>query len=160
MMLMFVGGSPGSMAGGIKTTTVAVLIALGMSRFRGRRYVGLKDRAIPQGTIERTIGIILLFMGVLIVSFFVVSAIQAAGLDATHTRGQFLPIAFETLSAFSTTGLSMNFTPELHAPSKLVLIGLMFIGRVGLFSFFTAVILRRSAATSYLRPAQEDVIVG
>jgi trk system potassium uptake protein TrkH len=160
MMLMFVGGSPGSMAGGIKTTTVAVLIALGMSRFRGRRFVGLKDRAIPQGTIERTIGIILLFMAVLIVSFFIVSAIQAAGLEATHTRGQFLPIAFETLSAFSTTGLSMNFTPELHAPSKLVLIALMFVGRVGLFSFFTAVILRRSAAPAYLRPAQEDVIVG
>jgi trk system potassium uptake protein TrkH len=157
---MFVGGSPGSMAGGIKTTTLAVLIALGMSRFRGRRFVGLKDRAIPQGTIERTIGIILLFMFVLIVSFFLVSAMQAAGLEAKHTRDQFLPIAFETVSAFSTTGLSMNFTPELHAPSKLVLIGLMFVGRVGLFSFFTAVILRRSAPPSYVRPAQEDVIVG
>lgn len=160
MMLMFVGGSPGSMAGGIKTTTVAVLLALGLSRIRGRRFVGLKDRAIPQGTIERTVAIVLLFMSVVIVSFFVVSAVEAAGLEATQTRDQFLPIAFETVSAFSTTGLSMGVTPHLHPASKIVLIGLMFIGRVGLFSFFTAVTLRRTVATTYLRPAQEDVIVG
>lgn len=160
MMLMFVGGSPGSTAGGIKTTTLAVLVALGLSRFRGKRYVALKDRAIPEGTIERTIGIVLLAMLVLTVSFFAVNAIEAVGQQATEARGQFLPIAFEVVSAFATVGLSMNFTPELEAPSKLIVAALMFIGRVGLFSFFTAVMLGRSQPPSFRRPAREDVIVG
>ena len=160
MLLMFVGGSPGSMAGGIKTTTVAVIVALGMSRIRGHRFVGIKDRAIPQDTIERTIGVVLLFGFVALVSFFALGAIEGAGQAATDTRGLFLPIAFETLSAFTTTGLSMTATADLASPSKIVLIVLMFIGRVGLFSFFTALILRRAASDAYVRPAQEDVIVG
>jgi trk system potassium uptake protein len=160
MLLMFVGGSPGSMAGGIKTTTVAVVIALGLSRMRGQRFVGLKDRAIPDGTIERTIGVILLFVFVLVVGFFVLGAIQSAGKSALESRSEFLPMAFEVLSAFTTTGLSMNATSDLHTPSKLLLIVLMFIGRVGLFSFFTTLMLRRSQPPAFVRPAQEDVIVG
>ncbi|MBA3462400.1 MAG: potassium transporter Trk [Deltaproteobacteria bacterium] len=160
MLLMFVGGSPGSMAGGIKTTTLAVIVALGMSRFRGKRFVEIKDRAIPQGTIERTIGVVLLFIAVLIVSFFLLGWIQGAGLNSLETRLLFLPIAFETLSAFTTTGLSMGSTADLAYPSKLLLIVLMFIGRVGLFSFFAAVILRRSQPPAFVRLAQEDVIVG
>jgi trk system potassium uptake protein TrkH len=160
MMLMFVGGSPGSTAGGIKTTTLAVLVAIGMSRIRDRRFVGLKDRAIPEGTIERAVGIILLAMLVLVASFFALSAIQSVGHTAAESRQEFLPIAFETVSAFSTVGLSMGETGKLRAPSELVVIGLMFIGRVGLIAFFTAVVLRRSHPPAYLRPAQEDVLVG
>ena len=160
MLLMFVGGSPGSMAGGIKTTTVAVIVALGLSRLRGQRFVGIKDRAIPQDTIERTIGVVLLFGFVALVSFFTLGAIEGAGQAAAETRGLFLPIAFETLSAFTTTGLTMTTTADLAAPSKVMLMLLMFIGRVGLFSFFTALILRRAQSAAYVRPAQEDVIVG
>ena len=160
MMMMFIGGSPGSTAGGVKTSTVAVLVALGLSRVRGLRFVGLKDRAIPERTIEATIAIVLLSMFVMLVAFFTMSAIESVGTAAAKTRQQFLPIAFETVSAFSTTGLSMNLTPTLADGSKLVLVVLMFIGRVGLLSFFTAVTLRRSVPPSFKRPAQEDVIVG
>ncbi|MBA3394791.1 MAG: potassium transporter Trk [Deltaproteobacteria bacterium] len=160
MMLMFIGGSPGSMAGGIKTTTFAVLVALGLSRIRGHRFVAIKDRAIPQGTIERTVGIILLAMLIVVSSFFTLSAIEGVGLDAASSRAQFLPIAFETMSAFSTTGLSMNVTPNLQPSSKVIVLVMLFVGRVGLLSFFTAVVLRRAQPPGYLRPAQEDVIVG
>ncbi len=160
MMLMFIGGSPGSTAGGIKTTTIAVLLALGLSRMRGRRYVSLQGRAIPPGTIERTVGIVLLAMLVLVASFFAVSAIEGAGLDARASRDQFLPVMFETVSAFATVGLSMNLTPTLEEPSKLIIAGLMFMGRVGLIAFFSAVVLRRSHPPAFLRPAQEDLIVG
>ncbi len=160
MLFMFIGGSPGSTAGGIKTTTVAVLVALGLSRFQGQRFVSLKHRAIPPGTIERTVGIFLLAIFILVASFFVISAIEAVGQDAATSRGQFLPIAFEVVSAFATVGLSMNYTPELEAPSKLIVALLMFIGRVGLFSFFTAVMLRRAQPPAFKRPAQEDLIVG
>jgi trk system potassium uptake protein TrkH len=160
MMLMLVGGSPGSTAGGIKTTTLAVLIALGLSRMRGKRFVELKHRSIPAGTIERAIGIVLLTTLVLVIAFFALSAIQSVGTAAAETRQQFLPILFETVSAFATVGLSMGYTTELAVPGKLVIVGLMFIGRVGLLSFFTAVTMRRATTTASLRSAQEDVIVG
>jgi trk system potassium uptake protein len=159
IMLMFVGGSPGSTAGGVKTTTLAVLVALGLSRIRGLRFVGLKQRAIPEGTVERTVGMILLALLVLTLSFFLLSSIQAVGMTTQESREQFLPIAFETFSAFGTVGLSMNYTPKLTAAGDLVVIWLMFVGRVGLLSFFSAVVLKRGH-TGSLRPAQEDVIVG
>ena len=158
-ILMFIGGSPGSTAGGVRTTTIAVLVALGLSRIRGLKFVGLKQRAIPQGTVERTVGIVLLAMIIIVASFFVLSSIQSAGMTATESREQFLPLAFETVSAFTTCGLSMNMTPHLHVAGKIMLIALMFIGRVGLYSFFTAIVLKRGH-TGSLRPAQEDVIVG
>ena len=160
MMLMLIGGSPGSTAGGLKTTTIAVLVALGLSRFRGRRYVAIQDRAIPQGTVERAVGIVLLALFVLAISFFTINAIEAVGMDSTEARGHFLPIMFESVSAFATAGLSMNYTAELELPSKLLVALTMFIGRVGLFSFFTAVMLRRAQPPAFQRPAQEDVIVG
>ncbi len=160
MMLMFVGGSPGSTAGGIKTSTFAVLVALALSRMRGLRYVGVKDRAIPERTIQASVAIILLSMVVLLAAFFVFSAIESHGSSTNATRQQFLPVAFETVSAFTTTGLSMNLTPTLATGSKLVIVPLMFIGRVGLLSFFAAVTLRRGHPPSFQRPAQEDIIVG
>ena len=158
-ILMFIGGSPGSTAGGVRTTTIAVLVALGLSRIRGLKFVGLKQRAIPQGTVERTVGIVLLAMIIIVASFFVLSSIESAGRTAAESREQFLPLAFETVSAFTTCGLSMNMTPHLHVAGKIMLIALMFIGRVGLYSFFTAIVLKRGH-TGSLRPAQEDVIVG
>lgn len=160
MLLMFIGGSPGSTAGGIKTSTVAVLVALGLSRMRGHRFVGFKDRAIPQGTIERTVGMMLLAIFVLVVCFFMTSTIEAAGVDAAASRAQFLPIAFETVSAFATVGLSMNLTAELADPSKVILAVLMYMGRVGILSFFAAITIRRATPPAIVRPAQEDVIVG
>lgn len=159
IMLMFVGGSPGSTAGGIKTTTIAVLVALGLSRIRGLKFVGLKQRAIPEGTIERTVGIILLALFVLTIAFFSLNAIQSIGLTSAASRDVFLPVAFEAVSAFSTTGLSMNFTPQLRPSSEILVIWLMFVGRVGLLSFFAAATLRR-AHLANMRPAQEDVMVG
>lgn len=160
MILMFIGGSPGSTAGGIKTTTLAVLFALGLSRMRGRRYVGLRHRAIPDGTLERAVGVFLLAILVSLTGFFVLGAIEGSGVSARASRDEFLPIAFEAISAFSTTGLSMGETPKLETASRLVVAAMMFIGRVGLLAFFSAVVLRRSVPPAFLRPAQEDVIVG
>jgi trk system potassium uptake protein len=159
IMLMFVGGSPGSTAGGVKTTTIAVLVALGLSRIRGLKFVSIKQRAIPDGTIERTVGIILLALFVLTVAFFLLNAIQSIGVTSAESRDLFLPVAFEAVSAFGTTGLSMGLTPKLHPTAELVVIWLMFVGRVGLLSFFAAATLRR-AHVANMRPAQEDVMVG
>lgn len=160
MMLMFVGGSPGSTAGGVKTTTIAVLVALGLSRLRGRRYVELHQRAIPEDTIERGISVFMLASVVLIAGFFLVSLLQSAGLSASASHAQFLPITFEVISAFATVGLSMGETTRLTEPALLVVSLLMYIGRVGLLSFFAAMTLRRGTPPAFLRPAQEDLMVG
>jgi trk system potassium uptake protein len=102
---------------------------------------------------------ILLALFVLTTAFFLLSSLQAVGLTAQDSREQFLPVAFETFSAFGTVGLSMNYTAKLNAAAELVVIWLMFVGRVGLLSFFSAMVLKRGH-TGSLRPAQEDVIVG
>jgi trk system potassium uptake protein TrkH len=158
ILLMFVGGSPGSTAGGLKTTTFAVLMALAWSRIRGRRHASLRGRGIPRETLERTVSLVLLALAVLTVSFFLLTAVTKTGSAAT-ARAAFLPMSFEVMSAFSTVGLSMGTTGALGPAGKLVVIWLMFIGRVGLFSFFAALLLRRRPSAVY-RPAREDLIVG
>ena len=85
---------------------------------------------------------------------------SARGCWITNTSAtRFLPIAFETVSAFGTVGLSMNYSMQLYPAGEVVVIMLMFIGRVGLLSFFSAMVLKRGYIGS-LRPAQEDVMVG
>jgi trk system potassium uptake protein TrkH len=159
MMLMFVGGSPGSTAGGVKTTTLAVLVALAWARMKARHDVAIHGRGVPQETIERSVSLTLLALIVLTLSFFVLTATMTAGVSAAEARAAFLPLGFEVMSAFCTVGLSMGITPALSAGGKLVIIFLMFVGRVGLFSFFSAILLRRRHAPPY-RLASEDLIVG
>ena len=158
ILLMVVGGSPGSTAGGLKTTTIAVLVAWAWSRSRSRKFIGMHGRAIPESTLENTVSITMLYLVVATASFFVLSVVQGNGGGAAE-HDSFLPIAFECVSAFSTVGLSMGTTGELAAPGKIVVIALMFIGRVGLLAFFSAVLLRRRTAAQF-HPAREDLAVG
>jgi trk system potassium uptake protein len=159
ILLMFIGGSPGSTAGGLKTTTLAVLVGLAWSRIHARQRAAIHGRDVPAETLERTVSLTLLALLVLTVSFFLMTAITAAPASAAESREAFLPMAFEVVSAFATVGLSMGTTPELGSGGELLIIALMFIGRVGLFSFFSAVLLRRRRAPAY-RLASEDLIVG
>ncbi|RMH42167.1 MAG: potassium transporter Trk [Deltaproteobacteria bacterium] len=159
IVLMFIGGSPGSTAGGTKTTTIAVLIALAWSRMRGRRYVELRGRGIPQGTIDRTVSLLLMAMTVITAALLLLNFIRAAHIPPAKARGEFLAIVFEATSAFGTVGLSMDLTASLWSTARVILICLMFIGRVGLLSFFSALTLR-SRLPSRVRPAHEDLLIG
>jgi trk system potassium uptake protein len=159
ILLMFVGGSPGSTAGGLKTTTFAVLVALGWARIHARKHVEIHGRGIPEETRERAVGLTLMAFFVLTVAFFLFNLATPAFESPTLEHAVFLSMAFETISAFSTVGLSMGATEPLGAGGKLVLILLMFIGRVGLFSFISAILLRRRRRPKY-RPAREDLVVG
>lgn len=160
IMLMVVGGSPGSMAGGVKTTTLALLVAMGLSRLVGKRKVAMHARGIPDATVERAASVGLLYVAVLTAAFFALNAIQSSGLSARETHAQFLPIAFESVSALSTVGLSMGETLALRSWGLVVVILLMFIGRVGLLSFFAAMILRTRRTRAIVRLAQEDIMIG
>jgi trk system potassium uptake protein len=160
IMLMFVGGAPGSTAGGIKVTTLAVLASLAWSRLRGRRVVQLHSRGVPEDTIERAVSLSLLAVAVLTVALLLLNAIHQEGVDYAAARPDFLPILFEAVSAFATVGLSMGMTDRMGDAGKVVLIFLMFVGRVGLFSFFAAVTLKRGRSRPLVHPAREDLLIG
>lgn len=122
LALMLIGGSPGSTAGGMKTTTVAVLVAAAISTFRRKEHAHYFGRRIDDDVIKNAATIFLMY----IVLFF------AGGLIISKVEG--LPVLaclFETASAIGTVGLTLGITPSLGAVSRLILIMLMFFGRVG-----------------------------
>jgi trk system potassium uptake protein TrkH len=160
LFLMLVGGSPGSMAGGVKTTALAVLTVLAVARVRGVRYVELNGRAVPEGTVQRIVSLVVVAVALVSTAVLVLTFTETQGLPTEEARRSFLPILFEGVSAFGTVGLSMGITPTLSTPGKLVVIVLMFLGRVGPLSFFAAVALRNARHPATFRPAHEDVIVG
>ncbi len=155
ILLMTIGGSPGSTAGGIKTTSFALLFLLAWSRLRGHETTIFGNRSIPEETIQRAVGLTVLATMVVALGVF---ALAANG-DFHAGKGRFLARMFEAVSAFNTVGLSMNLTATLTPGSKLVLILLMFLGRVGPLSLAAALAVRRSRNKSF-RYAYEDVLVG
>lgn len=158
--LMLIGGSPGSTAGGVKTTALAVLAALALARIRGKPYVGLHGRAVPDDTVQRTVALTVLAFLLVSLAVFVLSLTETQHQTVEAARRAFLPLFFEAVSAFGTVGLSMGVTPELTDAGKLTVIALMFLGRVGPLSFFAAVAVRGTTQPRGLRPAHDDVIVG
>ena len=143
IMLMFIGASPGSTGGGIKTTTLAVFAAIIRSRISGHQSVGVFKFAIPDGKIARALSI--LAMAVITVSAGLI-LLLVFHMDIAHKSADyFLSALFETVSAFATVGLSMGATASLNPGGKVVVIVLMFLGRVGLLTMAYVV-------TSRLRP--------
>ncbi len=122
MVLMLVGGSSGSTAGGMKTTTLAVVLLFARSIFRGREDVECFGRRIDKSVIRTAVAVFVLYLSLAIVSGVAISAIEDADI---------VVCLFETFSAVATVGLSLSLTPTLSFASKLIIIILMFIGRVG-----------------------------
>lgn len=156
ILMMFIGGSPGSTAGGIKTTTFALVALLAWSRFRGSEYAVVRHRTIPEETVQRAVGLAAMAFAM------VTGAILAlTWLESNRTgRGMFLPHMFEAVSAFNTVGLSMGVTGEVTTPSRALLIVLMFVGRVGPLTFAAALAAAARKHRGGYRYAFEDVVVG
>ncbi|MEN2466317.1 TrkH family potassium uptake protein [Ornithinibacillus sp. JPR2-1] len=124
--LMFIGASPSSVGGGIRTTTFAVILLLIFSFAKGRKNIKVFGREIHEDDIRKSVVVSFLAM----IIYFIGVAILSATESFT-----FMQIVFEASSAFGTTGLSMGITPELSSIGKVVIIALMFIGRIGILSF-------------------------
>ncbi len=154
MALMFIGGAPGSTAGGVKVTTFALLIVLAVSRLLGRRSVSAFHRTIPEETLGRAAGLMVLAVIVLSVGLLALVVVDPAA--AAH--GSFLAYMFEAVSAFGTAGLTMNLTPELSPGARHVVAALMFLGRVGIMTAAAALVLGPRAVP--FRYAKEDVAIG
>ena len=146
---MFVGASPGSCGGGIKTTTVAALYA-GLRAELTARDPRLFDRALPEATLRRSIGVV--FMSISIVSL----AILGLFLLEEHPP---LELVFEAFSAFSTAGLSTGITPELSVAGKLLVTTLMFVGRIGPLTLALAV-ASKASSPAVIKLPEERVLIG
>jgi trk system potassium uptake protein TrkH len=121
-ILMFIGASPGSTGGGIKTSTFAILVLSLVNILRGKEDIEVFKRKIPQGIVYKSMALV---VGTLIL----VSSIFL--LLLAFENKPFLPLLFETVSAFGTVGLSMGVTPDLTIAGKLLIIMLMYGGRIG-----------------------------
>lgn len=122
IILMLIGGSPGSTAGGMKTTTVAVLFSSAISVFKKKDNAELMKRRIDDDTVKNAITIFLMYVTLFVLGGMIISSIEG------------LPIMtclFETASAIGTVGLTLGITPSLGIISKIILMILMFFGRVG-----------------------------
>lgn len=157
IMLMFIGASPGSTGGGIKTTSFALLLLMIWNRLKGQDQVNVFNRTIPGEILTRTIAIIFAsaFSVTLITSILLLIG-GVGNLPPVESRHFFVEYLFETVSAFGTVGLSMGITPNLSTGQKLAIILMMFAGRVGpltlAFSWYSP---KRG-----LTYAEESVMVG
>lgn len=158
VLLMFVGGNPGSTAGGAKTTTVALIALLAWSRMRGSTRTSAWGRTVPEETVQRAVG---LFVVVTFVTTVVVFVLTLSERDpATGQPHAFLEYLFEAYSAFNTVGLSMGVTGDLSPVGRVAIVVLMFLGRVGPLSFAAALARPRRQVAGGFRYAHEDVVIG
>jgi len=156
ILLMTVGGAPGSTAGGLKITTIAVIGLLAWSRLRGQTRVSVWARTIPDETVQRAIGIGVFAFTVVALSIFLFTAFE----EQVAPGVGFLRLVFEAVSAFNTVGLSLGATGDLSTASRILATLLMFIGRIGPLSFAAALALRARETRDRYSFAREDVTIG
>jgi trk system potassium uptake protein len=155
IILMFIGASPGSTGGGIKTVTFGIIIASFYSMFRNRDRITVFKRTIPKEIYRRAFVICFLGLGVVVLSTFLLSAVENVPAHSSH---YFLSMLFESTSAFGTVGLSMGITPTLSSWGRIIIICTMFIGRVGPLTLALAVAMKREKI-DYRYP-EEQLMVG
>ncbi len=158
--LMMIGGSPGSTAGGLKTTTFALLALLAWSRIRGRDHTTAFRHTIPEATLQRAVGLVVAVLGVLGIAILALLLTEFGTAPYTQTGGGFMQLTFEAVSAFNTVGLSTGITPTLSAPGRIIIILLMFVGRVGPLTFVASMAIAARRTTVHIRHATEDVVIG
>ena len=149
VFLMLIGGSPGSTAGGLKTTTLAVLYGSALSVFVHEEHVHFFGRRITDETVKNAATILLMYLTLFLTGGIAISTIEGISMKTA---------LFETASAVGTVGLSLGATPTLGGVSRAILIGLMFLGRVGgLTLIFAAVSEKRRDAARF---PEEKITVG
>ncbi|MDD4345473.1 MAG: TrkH family potassium uptake protein [Desulfitobacteriaceae bacterium] len=151
VMLMFIGASPGSTGGGIKTTTFIAIIYSVLSTFQGKPYVVIKERTIPFEIIRKALAITISLIFLIIFVTFILSITEEASLFS---------LFFEVTSALTTTGLSLGITPALSAFGKVMIIIAMFIGRVGLLTLVYFLAQRTKNPIAHIKFPDEQILIG
>ena len=121
-LLMFIGGSPSGTAGGVKTTTVAILVLTVISIIKGRNDTEMFGRKINGNLVRRALSIFMVSFGVMLLAVIALAIVQP---------GDFIDCLFEVISAIATVGLTRDFTTELTVAGRIIIIVTMYIGRIG-----------------------------
>lgn len=150
LILMFIGASPGSTGGGIKTSTFFIVFYQIINRLKGKRGLSFSSRKIPEDTVGKAFLVFFISLGIVSLSSFLIFSFQNNfGFDA---------LLFEVFSAFGTVGLSKGITPFLYPISKVIIIMTMFIGRVGPLTLIYT--LRESKEMEGITYPEEKIMVG
>ena len=149
ILLMLVGGSPGSTAGGMKTTTLAVLLANAAATFRQRESAQFFGRRIDCGAVKTAATILTMYVTLFFCGAIFISVYENLPLSSC---------LYETASAVGTVGLTLGITPRLHIPSQAVLILLMYLGRVGGLTLIYAALSGKKVGNAKL--PQEKITIG
>ena len=149
MLLMFIGGSPGSTAGGAKTTTVAVFFLCSLRLSRNRESVVVFKRRIDDRIVRQAGAVVCVYLSMIFLATVAICTLEPAGVRE---------VLYEVVSAMATVGLTMNLTSTLCAASKLILIFLMYAGRLGGLSLFLA-LAEANEAQPTERPT-EKILIG
>lgn len=151
IILMFIGASPGSTGGGVKTTTFAVLLQSVTATLRGKFDVELFERRIPAATVVKSIAIFIISLIIVSVGVLIMMRLEP--------DKSFLAIFFEVTSAFGTVGLSLGITPFLTMLGKFTMVVMMFVGRVGPLTLVLAIGSRAVTASNVEYP-EGKVLIG
>ena len=149
ILLMLIGGAPGSTAGGMKTTTLGVLLANAVATFRQRENAQFFKRRIDCNTVKTASTILTMYLTLFFGGGIFISVYEHLPLS---------DCLYETSSAVGTVGLTLGITPQLHIPSQIVLIALMYLGRVGGLTLIYATLSGKKAGNAKL--PQEKITVG
>lgn len=152
IILMFIGASSGSTGGGVKVSTVAVLGAAMKSVLRGEKDATLFKKRISADTVNRALTLV--FFPLILV------LIGSVAINVAEPHVTFMDALFECTSAFATVGLSMSVTPTLSLFSKIIIILLMYLGRVGMITVSYALLTDRRKRRNTLRYPEGDILIG
>ena len=150
VILMFIGGSPGSTAGGLKTSTLGIILCTAISVIRGKENADIFGRTIPRGLQLKAITLLIIGMGLVMTVTMM--------LTIAEPNEAFLDVLYEATSAFGTVGLTTGVTQRLSEPGKIIIITLMYLGRVGPLTVVMAIVSKKKGA-NYKYP-EGKILIG
>ena len=153
LVLMVIGASPAGTGGGVKSATVSALFAVVRASLTGRREITSMGREIPEHRLRTAAATVAAYLTVLTVALYLLTLTEGVGTEAA--KFPFHDLLFETTSALGTVGLSRGITGDLSTLGRLLLVGVMFLGRLGPLSFGVA-LLSRDRAEPVIIPAESD----
>jgi len=151
MMFMFIGGSPGGTAGGIKTTTFALMVLMIVSEFRGKTELTIFNREIPRMMFRKAFSVAFIMILLSVVGFMVLSLSEDVDL---------FKLLFEVVSAIGTVGLSMGITMDLSRLGRVIIMALMYMGRIGPLTMMLSISHRSNRTSKELKYPTGDILIG
>ncbi len=153
MVVMFIGGSPGGAAGGIKTTTMAIVVMYIVHMLKGKEQMIICKRAIKKEIVIRAMGIFFINLFTLFVGIFLLTIVEPHG---------FIELCFEAVSALATVGSTLGITAQLTMLGKIIIILMMYIGRIGIATLIISLARPKSSsdASNKVSFPNGNIIVG